>query len=160
MSAIADGSGAPHNLGPVGVHRQHRPLYGTLAYMAVGRPQHCAWLRRHRGRTELALPKPATAPCSDRMATHLGMELHGSSDIQNGTTGDVASDLVDCRRTLCNVAHVPHNQASPRRRQARTSSTTPSPPAASTEGIRVRAMNSVEEWGASDHCRLLIEVTG
>lgn len=28
------------------------------------------------------------------------------------------------------------------------------------EGITVRAMNSVEEWGASDHCRLLIEVAG
>ena len=26
------------------------------------------------------------------------------------------------------------------------------------EGIAVRAMNSVEEWGASDHCRLLIDV--
>ena len=26
------------------------------------------------------------------------------------------------------------------------------------EGITVRAMNSVEEWGASDHCRLLIDV--
>ncbi len=26
------------------------------------------------------------------------------------------------------------------------------------ESVRVRAMNSVEEWGASDHCRLLIEV--
>ena len=24
-------------------------------------------------------------------------------------------------------------------------------------GIRVRALNSVEEWGASDHCRLLME---
>ena len=28
------------------------------------------------------------------------------------------------------------------------------------ESVTVRAMNSVEEWGASDHCRLLIEVTG
>ena len=28
------------------------------------------------------------------------------------------------------------------------------------EGITVRAMNSVEEWGASDHCRLLIQVAG
>ena len=28
------------------------------------------------------------------------------------------------------------------------------------ERVRVRAMNSVEEWGASDHCRLLIEVSG
>ncbi len=28
------------------------------------------------------------------------------------------------------------------------------------EGITVRAMNSAEEWGASDHCRLLIEVNG
>ena len=26
------------------------------------------------------------------------------------------------------------------------------------EGVNVRAMNSVEEWGASDHCRLLINV--
>ncbi len=26
------------------------------------------------------------------------------------------------------------------------------------EDIKVRAMNSVEEWGASDHCRLLIEI--
>lgn len=26
------------------------------------------------------------------------------------------------------------------------------------QGINVRAMNAVEEWGASDHCRLLIEV--
>ena len=26
------------------------------------------------------------------------------------------------------------------------------------EGITVRAMNSVEEWGASDHCRLLIDI--
>ena len=26
------------------------------------------------------------------------------------------------------------------------------------EGITVRAMNGVEEWGASDHCRLLIEI--
>ena len=26
--------------------------------------------------------------------------------------------------------------------------------------VSVRAMNSVEEWGASDHCRLLIEVAG
>ena len=26
--------------------------------------------------------------------------------------------------------------------------------------VRVRAMNSVEEWGASDHCRLRIEVAG
>ena len=25
-------------------------------------------------------------------------------------------------------------------------------------GVTVRALNSVEEWGASDHCRLLIEV--
>ncbi len=28
------------------------------------------------------------------------------------------------------------------------------------EGIKVRALNSVDEWGASDHCRLLIEVSG
>ena len=28
------------------------------------------------------------------------------------------------------------------------------------ESVTVHAMNSVEEWGASDHCRLLIEVTG
>ena len=28
------------------------------------------------------------------------------------------------------------------------------------ETVKVRAMNSVEEWGASDHCRLRIEVTG
>jgi len=27
-------------------------------------------------------------------------------------------------------------------------------------GVKVRAMNSVEEWGASDHCRVLIEVSG
>ncbi len=26
------------------------------------------------------------------------------------------------------------------------------------EGVRVRALNDVDEWGASDHCRLLIEV--
>ena len=26
------------------------------------------------------------------------------------------------------------------------------------EAIRVRALNSVEEWGSSDHCRLLIEI--
>ena len=28
------------------------------------------------------------------------------------------------------------------------------------ESVEARAMNSVEEWGASDHCRLLIEVEG
>ena len=28
------------------------------------------------------------------------------------------------------------------------------------ERVKVRAMNSVDEWGASDHCRLLIEVSG
>ena len=28
------------------------------------------------------------------------------------------------------------------------------------EGVKVRALNSVEEWGASDHSRLLIEVVG
>ena len=28
------------------------------------------------------------------------------------------------------------------------------------EAITVRAMNGVEEWGASDHCRLLIEIAG
>ena len=28
------------------------------------------------------------------------------------------------------------------------------------DSVTVRAMNSVEEWGASDHCRLLIEVAG
>ena len=28
------------------------------------------------------------------------------------------------------------------------------------ESVTVRALNSVEEWGASDHCRLLIEVAG
>ena len=28
------------------------------------------------------------------------------------------------------------------------------------ENVRVRALNSVDEWGASDHCRLLIEVEG
>ena len=28
------------------------------------------------------------------------------------------------------------------------------------ESVRVRALNSVDEWGASDHCRLLIEVEG
>ena len=27
------------------------------------------------------------------------------------------------------------------------------------ESVKVRAMNGVAEWGASDHCRLLIEVT-
>ena len=26
------------------------------------------------------------------------------------------------------------------------------------KSVTVRALNSVEEWGASDHCRLLIEV--
>ena len=26
------------------------------------------------------------------------------------------------------------------------------------DGLKVRAMNGVEEWGASDHCRLLIEI--
>ena len=28
------------------------------------------------------------------------------------------------------------------------------------ESIKVRAINGVEEWGASDHCRLLIEISG
>ena len=28
------------------------------------------------------------------------------------------------------------------------------------DSVQVRAMNSVEEWGASDHCRLLIEIAG
>ena len=28
------------------------------------------------------------------------------------------------------------------------------------EGVTVRALNAAEEWGASDHCRLLIEITG
>ena len=28
------------------------------------------------------------------------------------------------------------------------------------KNVKVRAMNSVDEWGASDHCRLLIEVAG
>ena len=28
------------------------------------------------------------------------------------------------------------------------------------ESLEVRALNSVEDWGASDHCRLLIEVAG
>ena len=28
------------------------------------------------------------------------------------------------------------------------------------ESVQVRAMNTVEEWGASDHCRLLIKVVG
>ncbi len=28
------------------------------------------------------------------------------------------------------------------------------------KSVTVRAMNSVEEWGASDHCRLLIEIAG
>ena len=28
------------------------------------------------------------------------------------------------------------------------------------ESIKVRALNSVDEWGASDHCRLLIDVEG
>ena len=28
------------------------------------------------------------------------------------------------------------------------------------EAITVRAMNGIEEWGASDHCRLLIEIAG
>ena len=27
------------------------------------------------------------------------------------------------------------------------------------ESIKVRAMNGIDEWGASDHCRLLIEIT-
>ena len=26
------------------------------------------------------------------------------------------------------------------------------------QNIKVRAMNGVDEWGASDHCRLLIEI--
>ena len=26
------------------------------------------------------------------------------------------------------------------------------------EGIKVRAMNGVDEWGSSDHCRLFIEI--
>ena len=26
--------------------------------------------------------------------------------------------------------------------------------------VKVRAMNGVEEWGASDHCRLRIEIAG
>ncbi len=28
------------------------------------------------------------------------------------------------------------------------------------DSVIVRVMNSVEEWGASDHCRLLVEVSG
>ena len=28
------------------------------------------------------------------------------------------------------------------------------------DSVKVRAMNGIEEWGASDHCRLLIEVGG
>lgn len=28
------------------------------------------------------------------------------------------------------------------------------------KSVQVRALNSVEEWGASDHCRLLIEIAG
>ena len=28
------------------------------------------------------------------------------------------------------------------------------------ESVTVRAMNSVDEWRVSDHCRLLIEVSG
>ena len=28
------------------------------------------------------------------------------------------------------------------------------------ESIKVRALNEVDEWGPSDHCRILIEVSG
>ena len=28
------------------------------------------------------------------------------------------------------------------------------------ESVKVQAMNGVEEWGASDHCRLLIDISG
>ena len=28
------------------------------------------------------------------------------------------------------------------------------------QSVKVRAMNGVDEWGASDHCRLLIEIAG
>ena len=28
------------------------------------------------------------------------------------------------------------------------------------ERVGVRALNAAEEWGASDHCRLLVEITG
>ena len=28
------------------------------------------------------------------------------------------------------------------------------------ESVTVRALNAVEEWGASDHCRLVIEIAG
>ena len=28
------------------------------------------------------------------------------------------------------------------------------------ESVKVRAMNGIEEWGASDHCRLFIEIAG
>ena len=28
------------------------------------------------------------------------------------------------------------------------------------EGVNVRALNEVGEWGSSDHCRLMIEVSG
>ena len=31
---------------------------------------------------------------------------------------------------------------------------------ASTKSVNVRALNSIEQWRASDHCRLLIEVAG
>ena len=66
---------------------------------------------------------------------------------------------------------VPHDQPSDTRNVPTFHSTRQTPETAQNqldyafasrgfhESINVRALNSPEEWGASDHCRLMIEIS-
>ena len=102
----------------------------------------------------LALPA-RDRTITDRMNA-LGLEFLGPR-YPAGPAGQTHAPGPASGHSEC--AHVSHDAASPPRRP-RTSSTTPSASRGFHESVEVHAMNSIDEWGASDHCRLLIEVSG
>ena len=101
----------------------------------------------------LALPE-RDRTVTDRMAA-LGMEFLGPQYPDGRKASPTPSGLPPDTRNVPTYYSVPGGQ-SPETAQNQLDYVFAS--RGFHERIQVRAMNSVEEWGASDHCRLLIEI--
>ena len=103
----------------------------------------------------LALPA-RDRTVTDRM-TALGMEFLGPQHPDGRRASPTPRGLPPDSRNVPTYYSIPNRQ-SPETAQNQLDDAFAS--RGFHNGVKVRAMNGVEEWGASDHCRLLIEIPG
>ena len=103
----------------------------------------------------LALPA-RDRTVTDRM-TALGMEFLGPQHPDGRRASPTPQGLPPDTRNVPTYYSIPNRQ-SPQTAQNQLDYAFAS--RGFHNGVKVRAMNGVEEWGASDHCRLLIEIPG